>query len=290
MKFADLAMYQAKREGRNDFRFFSPKMDQEAQARRNLEGELRSAFADEEFELLYQPIVESASGVAISAEALVRWRHPKRGLLKPDEFIPCAEDSGLIAPLGEWVLRRACAEATTWPAEIKVAVNVSAAQCQKGNLVDIVVLALAESGLAPDRLELEFTESVLLNRTDSNLATFHQLRKLGVGIVMDDFGAGFSSLRYLQQFPFHKLKIDRSFVSSLVHDKSSVAIVCAVNTLAKGLNIVTVAEGIETPEQYDLLRLAGCDQMQGFLFSQPAQPSQLKFGQSLRPATTSDAA
>lgn len=283
MKFADLAMYQAKKEGRNDYRFFVSEMNQEAQARRDLEGELRSALANDEFELFYQPVVDAKSGVEISAEALIRWHHPKRGLLTPDQFIPCAEESGLIIPLGEWVLRRACAEATTWPAAIKVAVNLSAVQCQKGDLGDIVIFALAESGLAPERLELEFTESVLLNDTASNLATFHLLRELGVSIIMDDFGTGFSSLRYLQQFPFDKIKIDRSFICNLLQDQSSAAIICAVNALAKGLNMVTVAEGIETPEQYDLLRLAGCDQMQGFLFGSPVPPSQLKFKQALYP-------
>ncbi|HEY4721658.1 MAG TPA: EAL domain-containing protein, partial [Anaerolineae bacterium] len=290
MKYADLAMYNSKTASQNDYRFFLPQMDLEAQARRALELELRNALSQNQFELLYEPVIDLATGNVVCAEAEVRWRHPQRGLLKADEFMQCADEIGLTVPLGEWVLRQACADAVSWPSGIKVAVNLSAVQCQKSDLVDIAIFVLAESGLPPKRLELEITESVLLDRSDANIATFRQLQNIGVSIVLEDFGTGMSSLAYLQKFPFNKVKIDQSFVRDLMRNKNSAAIVCAINALARGLNILTVADGVETQEQCDVLHLAGCDQAQGFLFSQPVASSELKFVKVANPKQSASAA
>lgn len=212
-----------------------------------------------------------------SAEALVRWRHPERGLLAPDAFISIAEDTGLIIPLGEWLLRKACSEATHWPPHVRLAVNLSPAQFRKGNLLDAVMAALAGSGLPGERLELEITESVLMDQNSGNLATLHAIRQHGVAIVLDDFGTGYSSLSYLRTFRFDKIKIDRSFVAEMSSRPDCVAIIRGVAELGERLDITTVAEGVETEEQADLLRAAGCDQMQGYLFGRPKPASELNF-------------
>jgi diguanylate cyclase (GGDEF)-like protein len=275
LKNADLALYEAKSEGRNTYRLFEADMELDAQSKRATETDLRAAIARNEFELHYQPIVDAISGRPVGVEALVRWRHPDRGLVAPDQFIPIAEDTGLIAQLGEWVLRRACLDAASWPEHIKLAVNLSPAQFRKRDLVDTVTEALETSGLWPGRLELEITETVLLQDDEENLAMLHQLRTLGISIVLDDFGTGYSSLSYLQRFPFDKIKIDRSFVANLTNRPDCAAIVCAVTGLARALDITTTAEGVETKEQLDLLRAAGCSQAQGFLFGRPCPNSEL---------------
>jgi diguanylate cyclase (GGDEF)-like protein/PAS domain S-box-containing protein len=267
MRNADLALYRAKEEGGGLHRFFEREMDRKAQKRRDMELDLRRAFANGEFELHYQPLVDIATDRISGFESLLRWRHPETGMISPAEFIPVAEDIGLIVALGEWVLREACSEAVKWPAEVKVAVNLSPVQFRSRNLVQVVISALAQSGLSPDRLELEITESLFLAETEANLAILHQLRELGVKISMDDFGTGYSSLSYLRSFPFDKIKIDRSFVKDLAKRPDCVAIVRAISGLGRSLNITTTAEGVETIDQLDWLRAEGCNQVQGFLFS-----------------------
>ena len=209
---ADLALYRAKGDGRGTFRFFEPQMDVQMQARRTLEQDLRKALTTGEFELHYQPVVNLANDKISGFEALIRWQHPDKGMVSPATFIPLAEETGLIVPIGEWVIRQACATAARWPADIKIAVNLSPAQLRSPGLLQVVVSALAASGLAPDRLELEITETVLLHDSEATLAILYQLRELGVRIAMDDFGTGYSSLSHLQRFPFDKIKIDRSFI------------------------------------------------------------------------------
>jgi diguanylate cyclase (GGDEF)-like protein/PAS domain S-box-containing protein len=275
MKNADMALYRAKEDGGGVHRFFEKEMDRQAQKRRDLEHDLRRAFAHGEFELHYQPLVDLASNRISGFEALLRWRNPDKGMISPADFIPVAEDIGLIVPLGEWVLREACGEAAKWPDDIKVAVNLSAVQFRSRNLVQVVISALAQSGLAPTRLELEITESIFLAETEANLATLHQLRALGVSISMDDFGTGYSSLSYLRSFPFDKIKIDRSFVKDLVQRSDCVAIVRAISGLGRSLNITTTAEGVETTDQLDWLRAEGCNQVQGFLFSAARPASEI---------------
>jgi diguanylate cyclase (GGDEF)-like protein/PAS domain S-box-containing protein len=275
MKNGDMALYRAKQDGGGVHRFFEKEMDRQAQKRRDLEQDLRRAFAHGEFELHYQPLVDLASNRINAFESLLRWRHPHKSMVSPADFIPVAEDIGLIVPLGEWVLREACAEAAKWPDGIKVAVNLSAVQFRSRNLVQVVVSALAQSGLAPTRLELEITESIFLAETEANLATLHQLRALGVSISMDDFGTGYSSLSYLRSFPFDKIKIDRSFVKDLIERSDCVAIVRAISGLGRSLNITTTAEGVETTEQLDWLRAEGCNQVQGFLFSAARPASEI---------------
>ncbi|MDE2331307.1 MAG: EAL domain-containing protein, partial [Bradyrhizobium sp.] len=267
MRNADMALYRAKADGGGVHRFFEREMDREAQKRRDMEFDLRRAFANGEFELHYQPLVDIASDQISGFESLLRWRHPQNGMISPAEFIPVAEDIGLIVALGEWVLREACTEAAKWPAGVKVAVNLSPVQFRSRNLVQAVISALAHSGLSPLRLELEITESVFLAETEANLAILHQLRDLGVSISMDDFGTGYSSLSYLRSFPFDKIKIDRSFVKDLAERSDCAAIVRAISTLGRSLNITTTAEGVETVDQLDWLRAEGCNQVQGFLFS-----------------------
>jgi diguanylate cyclase (GGDEF)-like protein len=269
LKMADLALYRAKTNGRGTFRLFEPGMDTEMQARRVLELDLRRAIAGGEFELHYQPLVNLSSGRVAALEALARWRHPRRGLLLPGEFIPLAEKTGLIVPLGAWALRQACADAARWPADTCVSVNVSAVQIKGPGLVEAVLGALAASTLRPERLELEITEAALLTDTDAALATLRELRALGVRIAMDDFGTGYSSLSYLRKFPFDKIKIDRSFVRDIETCADSTAIVRAVTGLGANLGIATVAEGVETLAQLDRLRAEGCDQVQGYYFSRP---------------------
>jgi diguanylate cyclase (GGDEF)-like protein/PAS domain S-box-containing protein len=264
---ADMALYRAKAEQRGTHRFFEVEMDRQAQHRRALEFDLRRAFASGEFELHYQPLIDVAQDRITAFEALLRWRHPLKGMVSPAEFVPVAEDIGLIVQLGEWALRKACAEAAKWPGDIRIAVNLSPVQFRSRGLVQAVIAALAHSQLAPQRLELEITESVLLAETDSNLATLHQLRALGVRISMDDFGTGYSSLSYLRAFPFDKIKIDRSFVRDIADRPDCVAIVRAISGLGRSLGITTTAEGVETAEQLERLRIEGCTEVQGFLFS-----------------------
>jgi diguanylate cyclase (GGDEF)-like protein/PAS domain S-box-containing protein len=284
MRNADMALYRAKEDGGGVHRFFEKVMDLQVQKRREMEIDLRRAFANGEFELHYQPLVDIVSDRISGFEALLRWQHPEKGMISPAEFVPVAEDIGLIVQLGEWVLREACGEAAKWPSNIKVAVNLSPVQFRSRNLVQMVISALAQSGLAPTRLELEITESIFLAETEANLAILHQLRELGVSISMDDFGTGYSSLSYLRSFPFDKIKIDRSFVKDLAQRPDCGAIVRAISSLGRSLKITTTAEGVETLDQLDWLRAEGCDQVQGYLFS-PARPAaeveQLlsKFGQ-----------
>ncbi|MGC2777809.1 MAG: EAL domain-containing protein [Bradyrhizobium sp.] len=275
MKNADMALYRAKQDGGRVHRFFEKEMDRQAQKRRDMEHDLRRAFAHGEFELHYQPLVDVATNAISAFECLLRWHHPDKGMISPADFIPVAEDIGLIVPLGEWVLREACHEAAKWPDGIKVAVNLSAVQFRSRNLVQVVVHALAQSALAPERLELEITESILLAETEANLATLHQLRRLGIRISMDDFGTGYSSLSYLRSFPFDKIKIDRSFVKDLAQRSDCVAIVRAIAGLGRSLNITTTAEGVETADQLDWLRAEGCNQVQGFLFSAARPASEI---------------
>jgi diguanylate cyclase (GGDEF)-like protein/PAS domain S-box-containing protein len=283
MRNADMALYRAKSDGGGVHRFFEREMDRQAQKRRDMELDLRRAFANGEFELHYQPLVDIAADRISGFESLLRWRHPEKGMISPADFIPVAEDIGLIVALGEWVLREACTEAAKWPAEVKVAVNLSPVQFRSRNLVQVVISALAHSGLSPTRLELEITESLFLAETEANLAILHQLRELGVSISMDDFGTGYSSLSYLRSFPFDKIKIDRSFVKDLAQRSDCVAIVRAISGLGRSLNITTTAEGVETIDQLDWLRAEGCNEVQGFLFSaaKPAAEVErllLKFG------------
>jgi predicted signal transduction protein with EAL and GGDEF domain len=267
MRNADMALYRAKSDGGGVHHFFEREMDRIAQKRRDMEVDLRRAFANGEFELHYQPLVNIGADRISGFESLLRWQHPDKGMISPAEFIPIAEDIGLIVPLGEWVLREACAEASKWPDDVKVAVNLSPVQFRSRNLVQAVISALAHSGLSPLRLELEITESVFLAETEANLAILHQLRELGVRISMDDFGTGYSSLSYLRSFPFDKIKIDRSFVKDLADRPDCVAIVRAISGLGRSLNITTTAEGVETIDQLDWLRNEGCNEVQGFLFS-----------------------
>jgi len=269
MKNADMALYRAKADGRGTYRFFEPEMDARMHARRVLELALRSALASQEFEVYYQPIINLANNAITSFEALIRWHHPERGMIPPAEFVPLAEEIGLIVPLGEWVIRKACVEAAKWPKDVRIAVNLSPIQLTHPNLVPVVVNALATSGIEPRRLELEITEAVLMQNTEMTVATLHRLRDLGVRVSMDDFGTGYSSLSYLRSFPFDKIKIDRSFVKGLGEGGESAAIVRAVAGLARSLNMTTTAEGVETEEQMRHVRSLGCTEMQGFLFSPP---------------------
>jgi diguanylate cyclase (GGDEF)-like protein len=281
LKHADLALYRAKSDGRNCFRFYESAMDAAVQLRRTLEVDLRNALVRGEFELHYQTVIDATTRAPCGAEALVRWRHPRRGLMGPDQFIPLAEEIGLIDALGEWIIREACAEAAYWPADIRIAINLSPAQFRRGDLAEVITGALTNSGLAPARLELEITESVLLQKSEGNLATLHAIKRLGASIVLDDFGTGYSSLGYLQMFPFDKIKIDRSFVQELASRSDCAAIVCAITGLARSLAIVTTAEGVETEEQFSLVRAAGCNQVQGYLFAKPGKPSALPWQAAL---------
>jgi diguanylate cyclase (GGDEF)-like protein len=272
LKSADLALYGAKANGRGSYHFFEPVMDARAKAKRALEFDLREAIMCGGFELHYQPLVSLRDNRIVGCEALLRWRHPVRGVISPAEFIPVAEETGLINPLGEWVLNAACAEAATWPQHLKVAVNVSPIQFKSQGLGLTIVGALARSGLAASRLEVEITETVLMRDDDVALKVLHQLRGLGIGIAMDDFGTGFSSLSYLQRFPFDKIKIDRCFITNVAAKNGSIAIVKAIVDIARARGIRTTAEGVETEQQRKMLRRLGCDEMQGFLIS-PAKPA-----------------
>jgi diguanylate cyclase (GGDEF)-like protein len=266
---SDLALYRAKDDGRGTYRFFGPEMDAQMQVRRTMECDLRKALAAGEFELHYQPVVNLGTDEISGVEALIRWRHPEKGLIPPNTFIPVAEEIGFIIQVGEWALREACDAARNWPDHIRIAVNLSPIQFRNPGFVQIVVSALAASGLTPERLELEITEGMLLQDNEATLSTLFQLRALGVRIAMDDFGTGYSSLSYLQSFPFDKIKIDRSFVKDIVDGVGSLNIVRAVAAMANGLGMTTTAEGVETKEQLDTVRAEGCTEMQGFLFSRP---------------------
>jgi len=270
IKNADMALYRAKADGRGTFRFFEAEMDAVIKARRALESALRDALLEGQFTLHYQPILKLDDNTMSCCEALIRWNHPVRGMVPPAEFIPVAEEIGLIVAIGEWVLRQACADAATWPDNIKVAVNLSPIQMLNAKLVPVVVGALAAAGLPASRLELEITESVLMQNTEQTVAALHQLRSLGVKISMDDFGTGFSSLSYLRRFPFDKLKIDRCFISDLSKDDDNgLAIVRSVTALASSLGMVTTAEGVETAEQMELVRMVGCTEAQGYYLGRP---------------------
>lgn len=267
LKNADMALYRAKNEGRGNFRFFEFEMDTSMRARRSLELDLRNAFKQGEFELYYQPLVNLASNEVTGFEALLRWNHELRGSVSPTEFIPIAEEIGLIIPLGEWVVNKACMDAKQWPGNTKIAVNLSPLQFRSENLIEMVFKALAKSHLPPSRLELEITERVLLDHNDETLATLHALRDLGVRISMDDFGTGYSSLSYLRSFPFDKIKIDRSFINDLSKRDETAVIVSAVASLSQNLGMIATAEGVETQSQRDQVSAAGYTEMQGFLFS-----------------------
>ncbi|HEY1545260.1 MAG TPA: EAL domain-containing protein [Xanthobacteraceae bacterium] len=269
LKNADLAAYAAKAAGRGKFRFFEAEMDRRIKARRGIELDLRDALSQGAFRLHYQPIINLQSGEVTSFEALIRWQHPVRGLVGPSEFIPLAEELGLIVPIGEWVINRACADAVTWADDIKVAVNLSSLQLINKGLVETVTHALARSGLPATRLEFEITETVLMQNTAVTLATLHQLRALGIHFSMDDFGTGYSSLSYLRRFPFDKVKIDRSFVNDVADEKNALAIIRGVASLAASLNMITTIEGVETAEQLDHVRPLGCAEIQGYLFGPP---------------------
>jgi diguanylate cyclase (GGDEF)-like protein/PAS domain S-box-containing protein len=269
LKSGDMALTRAKAGGRGTYRFFEPKMDALMQARRMLMLDLRTALINGELELYYQPLVNLATSEISGFEALLRWNHPERGLVSPLEFISLAEETALIVPIGDWVIRQACREAVQWPSNIRVAVNVSPVQFAQSNLAEVVTSALAWSGLPASRLELEITESVLLLDNESTLATLHQLRKMGVRISMDDFGTGYSSLSYLRSFPFDKIKIDRSFVHDASSNEDSKAIIRSVIGLGASLRMTTTGEGVETQEELDYLKQEGCIEAQGYLFSKP---------------------
>ena len=275
LKSADMALYRAKEDGRGTYRFFEAAMDAKMQLRRKLELDLRKAVALGEFELFYQPSVDLKADKIVGLEALIRWRHPERGLVSPMEFVPLAEEIGLIIQIGAWVLKEACREALHWPDEIRVAVNLSPVQIKGGTVVLDVISALAASGLPASRLELEITETVLLQDTDATIATLRELRELGVSISMDDFGTGYSSLGYLQKFPFDKIKIDKSFIQHMSDRPDSTAIVRAVTGLGGSLGMAITAEGVETEEQLQHLRDEGCTEVQGYLISAPRPAKEL---------------
>ncbi|NJC35254.1 diguanylate cyclase (GGDEF)-like protein [Sphingomonas jejuensis] len=275
MKSADLALYRAKQDGRGVFRFFEPELDAAARRRRQVELDLRDAIRLGHFELHYQPVLDLKNNRVGALEALLRWRHPERGLVLPSDFIGIAEDSGLIIAIGEWVLHEACREARRWPAHVRVAVNVSPLQFRNSGFPAIVMQALAASGLPPERLEIEITESVFLEGEEAVVALLHRLRSMGIRIALDDFGTGYSSLSYLRGFPFDKIKIDRSFVTDVARDAGSAAIVRAIVHLAKALGMDITAEGVEDAAQLSRLRGEGCDNIQGYLFSRPVSSSEV---------------
>jgi diguanylate cyclase (GGDEF)-like protein len=267
MRNADLALYRAKSDGRGTYRFFEAAMDAQMKARRAMEADLQKGLAAGEFELHYQPLVDLRSNEITGCEALLRWFHPQKGLVSPGEFVPLAEENGFIVALGEWVIRQACLTAAGWPEPLKVSVNLSPAQFRNSHMASVIVSALGAAGLAPDRLELEITETVLLANSEANLTTLNQLRTLGVRIALDDFGSGYSSLAYLQKFPFDRIKIDRCFVRDIGASTSSRNIVRAMAAMANGLGMATTAEGVETEEQRAAVLSEGCSEMQGYLFS-----------------------
>jgi diguanylate cyclase (GGDEF)-like protein len=275
LKNADLALYRAKVDGRGTFRFFEPAMDAAMQRRSALVRDLRHGLEIGQFELFYQPIMDTHAARIQSFEALIRWRHPERGLVLPDEFIPVTEEIGLIRPLGAWVLAKACADAMQWPERISVAVNLSSVQFINGNLLQDVRRALWASGLPPHRLELEMTETVLIQNSEATLALLNELKALGVSIALDDFGTGYSSLGYLRKFPFDRVKIDKSFIHDLRRSGDATAIVRSVTRLCQALGMATTAEGVETAQQFDGVQANGCTHVQGYLFSRPVPAAEI---------------
>jgi diguanylate cyclase (GGDEF)-like protein len=269
LRNADLALYRSKGDGRGTMRYFEPTMDERAQARRALETDLREALAQGQLHLEYQPQVRLRDGTVSGIEALLRWRHPVRGAVSPAEFVPLAEETGLIVPIGRWVLEQACRDAMRWPPDVRLCVNVSAVQFRKGTLLVDVARALGDSGLPAGRLELEITESVMIRDTSQSVGLLRQLRQAGLSVALDDFGTGYSSLSTLHSFEFDRLKIDRSFVQQLGRSASALTIVRAVAGLARNLGIATTIEGVETPAQCSIARQEGCDEVQGFLYSRP---------------------
>ncbi len=284
MKRADLALYKIKAEGRNGFALFSSELAAEADVRSQFEAEMRDALVRNEFELHFQPLVDLAGRRPCAMEALVRWNHPVHGLITPDRFIEVAEQSGLIVSLGEWVIRNACAAAVAWPPHTKLVVNVSPVQFRKANVLDTIMLALVESGLVPERLEIDVTERVLLDHSVEHIGVLHQLKNLGISVALDDFGTGYSSLSSLTEFPFDRIKIDGSFSRGILDRQECAAVVCAVASLTRSLGTVTLAEGVETEAQVQALRAAGVTQAQGFLFGRPAPAAQLRFDEVENPA------
>lgn len=276
LKRADLALYRAKANGKGSFSFFDKGMDEDLEAKRAMELDLRLAVERCELIVHYQPLVNVITGAISGFEALVRWKHPVRGLVPPLDFIPLAEETGLINSIGEWVLREACCEAASWPDHLKISVNISPVQVKNRNLVHVVVGALATSNLAPNRLDLEITESIFLQENEQTLSSLRQLRELGVLFSIDDFGTGYSSLSSLRRFPFDKLKIDRSFVKDVVTRQDSIEIIHAVISLGRSLGISTTAEGVETEAQMDILRAEGCTEVQGYMFGRPMPASDLE--------------
>jgi diguanylate cyclase (GGDEF)-like protein len=285
-KNADLALYRAKADGRNLVRYFEPEMDARMQERRTLENDLRSALPRGEFELAFQPQVAVDSGAVVGVEALLRWNHPTRGRVNPQDFIPLAEETGLIVEIGQWVLQRACLAARHWPGHVRVSVNVSTVQFKSRSLVFDVMQALADASLPPRRLELEITESVLLRDTEQSLAVLHEFRKRGIRIALDDFGTGYSSLSYLRKFPFDRIKIDRSFVQGVENGGDALAVIQAIATLSRSLGMATTVEGVETLRQLGAVREAGCVEVQGFLYSGPRTAAEipLLLREGLQPA------
>jgi diguanylate cyclase (GGDEF)-like protein/PAS domain S-box-containing protein len=290
MKKADLALYRKKTEGRNGYRFFDAKMMAEADARHRLGHDLRNAISNGELELHYQPFIDVKTREICGVEALLRWHHPQRGDIAPSEFIPLAEENGSIVPIGRWVLRKALVDAASWPPHIRVAINVSPVQLKQPDLLDVILSALVDSGLSAGRVELEITESVLIESYMDILPVIRQLKNLGVSIALDDFGTGYSSLSYLTMFPFDKIKIDRSFTQNLTNRAECAAIVSSVVALGRGLDIVTTAEGVETEEQFELLRAAGVNLAQGYLFGRPCPLAVLDFAPAAADRPAADAA
>ncbi len=291
LRNADIAMYRAKERGGNTYEFFSADMTSKAQARLELENALRRALERGEFELHYQPVVDLASGRMKSVEALIRWRHPQRGLVPPAEFIPVAEETGLIAPIGEWVLRTACRQChECHPAghpPLRLAVNVSPRQFERGQILATVTQVLAETGFDPRRLDLEITETLLMQNAETVLKTMRELGALGIQFSIDDFGTGYSSLSYLKHLPIGRVKIDKSFVDDIPADPNDAAIVKAIISMARSLGLQVIAEGVETETQLEFLRAHGCDAIQGYYFSRPLPAGELarmlKEGKSLPP-------
>lgn len=269
MKNADLALYRAKQEGKGQYHYFEQEMDELARQRRETEIDLKLAIENGQFELYYQPLFNTQQHKINGFEALIRWNHPEKGMVPPIEFIPLAEETGLIVQIGEWVIKEACHQAAHWPEHIRVAVNISPVQFRTKGLHAVLIQALSQSGLAPERLELEITESLLIDNVEDTLKSLHSLREMGVRVALDDFGTGYSSLSYLRSFPFDKIKIDQSFIVDILSDKGSAAIVQAITGLAAALGMETIAEGVERNEQAEMLRRNGCDNIQGYLLSKP---------------------
>jgi EAL domain-containing protein (putative c-di-GMP-specific phosphodiesterase class I) len=283
-----MALYRAKADGRGIYRFFEPEMDAQLQARRSIETDLRDALEGDQLQAFYQPIYNIAESRICGYEALIRWRHPEKGMISPTQFIPIAEEAGLIAATGEWMMRRACMDARTWPDRLKVAVNLSSVQFKHSDIPAMVADALAESGLRPNRLELEVTETVLLQNSVGVLQMLHDLRALGVRIALDDFGTGYSSLSYLRTFPFDKIKIDQSFVKEMHTRPDCMAIVNSVVRLAGELGITTTAEGVETEEQFTYLKQLSCTEVQGYFIDRPKPCEELIHGENWNSVAISD--